>query len=85
VQTPELHPVHFGTAPSSLQSCAGRSCHEKNKQVTPLGTREMIQVTISWGDQFQSAETNVEQSFVVQERFVGVLQLVEAQERLGRC
>ena len=47
-------------------------------------TRQMIQVTISWGDQFQSPETNVEQSFVVQERFVGVFQLVEAHERLDR-
>ena len=82
-----------GTAPSSLRNgtqftsilCRSQLSREKQASNAAHGTREMIQVTISWGDQFQSAETNVEQSFVVQERFVGVLQLVEAQERLGRC
>ena len=34
----------------------------------------MVQVTVSWGSQFQRAETNIVQSFVVQqEGLIGVL------------
>ena len=81
VQTWERHQVHCNLAQVAVQlsreaQAAGHTAHCRRHQ--------MVQVTVSWGSQFQRAETNIVQSFVVQqEGLIGVLhQLVEAQHCL---
>ena len=83
VQTWERHQVHCNLAQVAVQlsgetQAASNTAHRSRHQ--------MVQVTISWGGQFQSAETNVVQGFIVQQkRLVRVLhQLVEAQHCLCR-
>ena len=48
---------------------------------------QMIQITIGWCSQFQGTETNIVQSFIVQqEGLIWILhQLMEAQDSLERC
>ena len=81
VQTWERHQVHCNLAQVAVQlsreaQAAGHTAHCRRHQ--------MVQVTVSRGSQLQRAETNIVQSFVVQqEGLIGVLhQLVETQHCL---
>ena len=81
VQTWERHQVHCNLAQVAVQlsreaQAAGHTAHGRRHQ--------MVQVTVSRGSQFQRAETNIVQSFVVQqEGLIRVLhQLVKAQHCL---
>ena len=82
VQTWERHQVHSNLAQVAIQlaretQAAGDTAHGSRHQ--------MVQVTISWGSQLQSAEANIVQCFIVQqERLIRVLhQLMETQDCLG--
>ena len=81
VQTWERHQVHGNLAQVAIQlaretQAAGDTAHGSRHQV--------VQVTISWGSQLQSAEANIVQCFIVQqERLIRVLhQLMETQDCL---
>ena len=82
VQTWEWHKVHCNLAQVAVQlswetQAASHAAHSCRHQ--------MVQVTICWRGQLQSAEADVVQCFVVQqERLIRVLhQLMETQDCLG--
>ena len=89
VQSQSWRSADVGKAPGSRQSSASRNSagqgNASSRSHHSWQQKPMVQVTISWGSQLQSAEANIVQCFIVQqERLIRVLhQLMETQDCLG--